>query len=372
MRCLSITLLIRWVSISLLIVPATLNGQILKDTNALNLIRSNVDHIYNFEFDKARIGYAEITKLYPDHPIVFLLRGIITYWENYPLLPSDPAHEFFEADMHESIKLSESKSDNEHEAEYLLANLCARGMLLMFYSDNDLITEVIPLTISSYKYLRMSFDFTSVCTDLNYFTGLYNYYREAYPKEYPVYQSLAMLFPNGGMEIGLKELQNSAVNGVVLGPESYYLLTWIYLNFENNYSASLVYSRHLHEKYPNNELYLATFLKNLLLLKEYDQAEEVIKKSPEEVMNRYLRTQMYFFKGIIQEKKYNNYEAASQNYMNGVDKLSFAGKYGNEYTAYCYFGMSRISEAKGEKQAAKTYRNQGNKIAEFKKISFDK
>ena len=80
--------------------------------------------------------------------------------------------------MRQCIKLSETNNNPDYEAEYLLANLCARGMLLMYYADNDLIMEVIPLVTSTYKYLRRAFDFTSACTDLYYFTGIYNYYRE--------------------------------------------------------------------------------------------------------------------------------------------------------------------------------------------------
>ena len=151
------------------------------------------------------------------------------------MLSTSSARDSFEADMRRCILLCENNNNTAYEAEYLLADLCARGMLLMFYADNDLAMKVIPLTTGTYKYLRRSFDFASVCSDLNYFTGVYNYYREAYPKAYPVYKSLAFLFPGGNMKIGLKQLHTAAINSVVLRAESYFLLTYIYLNFENNY-----------------------------------------------------------------------------------------------------------------------------------------
>ena len=190
-------ILIKWLGLALLVTSAPVNAQILKDTAALNLVRKDINYIYNMQFDNARVVYTKIVRLYPNHPIEFLLRGLMTYWENYPLLHTTPAHVSFEDDMRECIRLSETKNNPDDEVEYLLANLCARGMLLMFYADNDLITEIIPLTLSTYKYLMRSFEFASVCIDLNYFTGVYNYYREAYPKMYPVYKSLAMMFPAG-------------------------------------------------------------------------------------------------------------------------------------------------------------------------------
>jgi tetratricopeptide (TPR) repeat protein len=241
----------------------------------LNLLRKDIDYIYNLQFNEAREVYSKIVQTYPGHPVVFLLRGIMIFWENYPLLNTNSAHVSFEEDMRQCIRLSERENNPVYEAEYLLANLCARGMLLMFYADNDLIMEVIPITTSTYRYLMHSFNFTSVCTDLYYFTGLYNYYREAYPKVYPVYESLALLFPEGDIEKGLKELQLAAINSVVLRAESYLLLSWIYLNFENKYYEALFYCRSLHELYPDNVLYLAQFIKDLLLMKKYDEAEKV-------------------------------------------------------------------------------------------------
>ena len=40
------------------------------------------------------------------------------------------------------INLSEKNDNPVYDADYLLSNLCARGMLLMFYADNDLAIEV--------------------------------------------------------------------------------------------------------------------------------------------------------------------------------------------------------------------------------------
>ena len=60
------------------------NAQLLQDTTALNLVREDIDYIYNMQFNDAREVYTKIVSLYPGHPIVYLLRGIMTYWENYP------------------------------------------------------------------------------------------------------------------------------------------------------------------------------------------------------------------------------------------------------------------------------------------------
>lgn len=363
---------IKWTGLFIFLVSLPLKAQLLQDTAALDLVKKDVDHIYNLQFAEAHDDYARIIQLYPNHPIACLLRGILTYWENYPMLHTSEAHISFEQDMRECIRLSETNTNVTYEAEYLLANLCARGMLLMFYDDNDLILEVTPLTISTYKYLRRAFDFSSSCTDLYYFTGTYNYYREAYPKIYPVYKSLAFLFPHGNIEAGLKQLRTSAANSVVLSAESAYLLIWIYMGYENKLPESLYYCKSLHEKYPENPLYLVTYVRNLLMMRSFDEADKLISSFPEEGGNKYFLAQYLILKGILQEKKYHNKKLAEQYYNKGISAISVYGKYGNEFAAYAYFGLSRVSDDEGEKHTRKIYRKEALKLADFKKIDFDK
>jgi hypothetical protein len=365
-------IIIKWFCILFVLSEIPLKAQLLNDTSTLELVKRDVDYIYNMQFENAREDYLKIVKLYPGHPIVYLLRGMITYWENYPMLHTSPLHVSFEDDMHECIKLAENNDNKQYESEYLLANLCARGMLLMFYDDNELIMEVTPLTISTYKYLRKAFNFTSGCPDLFYFTGTYNYYREAFPKAYPVYKSLAFLFPHGNIEAGLKQLKSAALNSVVLRAESTSLLIWINLNFENKLTESSAYSKALYEKYPQNSEYIEMYIRNLLLMRNYDEADKLISVFPKEAGNKFFQAQLMILNGILQEKKYHDNKKAEQYYNNGISDLSPYGRYGNEYTAYAYFGLSRISDDNGEKHTRKIYRKEAMKRADFKKINFDK
>lgn len=360
------------VGLTLFLSTISVNGQLLEDTAVVKLVKEEIRYIYNLQFDSAHTFYERIAALYPQHPIVYLLRGLTTYWENYPVMHKSPSHLSFEDDMRECIRLSELNDDPAYEAEYLLADLSARGMLLTFYADNDLIMEVTPLTISTYKHLRHAFAFSSTCADLNYFTGVYDYYREAYPRIYPVYKSLAFLFPHGDTERGIKELQKAARSSLVLTAESYSMLTWIYLNFENKLSESIIYSRKLHEEYPDNGLFTTDYIKDLLLMKKYDEAESLIRNATDKSLNLYFQAELIILKGILQEKRYHNNKLAEEYYNSGINSISFYGKYGNEYAAYAYFGLSRISNENGQKHTRKIYRKEATKLADFKKINFDK
>jgi hypothetical protein len=186
-----------------------------------------------------------------------------------------------------------------------------------------------------------------------------------------VYKSLAFLFPHGDIETGLRQLQTAAINSVVLRAESAYLLIWIYLSYENRMPESLYYCKTLHDKYPQNGVYFELYLRNLLLMKKYDQAEKLIATDPIDENNNFFKGQLTILKGILQEKKYHNNKLAQENYTTGINEISIYSKYGNEFAAYGYFGLSRISDENGEK-SHKTYRKEALKLADIKKINFDK
>lgn len=362
---------LKWVILVICLSSNVLHGQILKDTITLNLIKKGVDKIYNFQFSDAREVYNEINKYYPGHPIAFLFRGIITFWENYPLMPSSPAHINFESDLRRCIELCDSDYDHTNEPEYLLADLCARGMLLMYYADNNLNLSVIPLATSTYQYVRRSFSVTSVYSDFFFFTGLYNYYREAYPEAFPVYKTLAFLFPKGDRKKGIEDLQRAASNSIFLKGESASFLSGICLSYENNYHDSYRYSKLLKELYPDNIQYRAVYVKNLLLLKKYDEAEKLILYSVPNNNNDFFRAQLTIFNGILQEKKYYNIKQAEQYYNEGIKVISPFGPIGNEYAAYAYFGLSRISEMNQDYKSKKLYRKKAMEVAYFKKVDFN-
>jgi len=351
---------------------AVLNAQILSDTTSLKLVRKGIECIYNMEYNNADQIYEKINKMYPENPVTVMLHGLISYWKNYPLLPASSGRTTFEHDMRRCIELSEKNNKSHEEAENLLANLSAMGLLATFYADNGLSGDVFPLAKSTYKYTRRAFGFTSVFPDFYFFTGFYNYYREVYPKVHPLYRPLAILFPKGDRSAGLEQIQNAATNSILLKAEAYSLLSYIFMSYENNYQQAFYYSKHLHELYPANLEYLGEYIKNLLLMKMYDEAESLMV-SPDVTnsSNPYFQAQLSVFNGILKEKKYQDYKQSQEFYLKGAKEMSLFGKYGDEFAAYAYFGLSRISEVHGDKVNKKMYRKRANDLAELKKVTFD-
>jgi len=347
--------------------------QVLRDTLWVRQTKECMGHIYNYQFSEAEEICNQIGAAFPDSPVPPLISGMIIYWKNFPLLPSSPERDSYESELKLSISISEKNSPKpDDEAEYLLADLCARGLLLVFYSDNDLSSEVIPMAAGTYHLLRESFDYISVYPDFRFFTGLYNYYREKYPAMHPVYKAFALLFPPGDANKGLAELQKASNEGIVLDAEAGSILSWIYSGYEYDYEKSLTYSRLLYEKYPGNSSYLANYIKFLLFVKQYDEAEKLILSTGSRMNNAFFRAQVIVFNGILKEKKYRDMSAASEYYREGLNALVPFSDFGNEYSAYACYGLSRVFAADKTGDLKRKFRKEANRLAEFRHMNFEK
>jgi len=332
--------------ISLLIVSLFLSveesgAQMLQDPSAVDLVKKGISHIYNLEFDDAQEILNKINSEYKGHPATYMYKRLMIYWQNYPLTPLLPVNKGFELQLQTCMRLCESTDDWMDNPETLLLDLGARGLLMLFYSENDMSGDIIPMARVTYRCIRKSFQFTSVYPDFNYFTGLYNYYREAYPEHHPVYKAVAFLFPSGDKEKGLEELRTAAENSIFLKAEAYSLLSWICLYYEDKFSEALYYSRTLFGEYPANRTFMGEYVKNLIFLKKYNEAEEILKASAI-TENTYFQGQRAVFNGLIREKKYHDYSGAEDYYVEGIKDMKTLGARGEDYQNLGEEGLKRI------------------------------
>lgn len=342
----------------------------LRDSVTIDLLDSCIVSIYNMKPDAALDRLDKISRRWPEHPADFLLKGMIIYWAEYPLIPSSPSRGEYEYNLRKCMQLCEDYN-SENRTEYLLANLCARGLLLLFYSDNDLNNEVFPLATSTYWYIRRSFELTDSIPDFYFFTGLYDYYREAYPRAHPLYKPLAVLFPKGDMDRGLNELKTASAKSIVLKAEALSFLSYIYRTFENDLQRASDYSKKLYTMYPANTCFFTLYIRDLLLTKQYDEAEQLLSGFRDDAHDKYVHAQIIIFNAILQEKRYHNKAEAERLYGKGFEEITQFGAFGNEYAAYACFGLSRIYREKNDKKNQAFYRRKAVKLSLFRKLDFD-
>jgi tetratricopeptide (TPR) repeat protein len=344
-------------------------AQILGDSLALARLKKGMDHIYNCRFTQAGEVYEMLKREWPEHPVTSLYGGMLVYWEHFPLTPSSPAVGSFRNHMLSCMARCEKRRLLPGEAEVLLADIGARGMLLTYYSDNGLTSEVIPMASKTYQDVARAFDYTQTFGDFLFVTGLDNYYREAYPDAHPFYKPFALLFPRGDRRKGMAQLENAARNSIFLKAEATTFLCWINIGYEKNYEAAAHFSRQLLLSYPGNNEYRAMHVRNLLLLKRYDEAEEMLEKSstPESLWFRMEKT---VFRALLKEKKHRQSEEAEGLYLSAIEQCRPFGAFANEYLSYACFGMARMKALRGDKSQSQSYRKKALDLAPYKHVDF--
>jgi hypothetical protein len=347
-------------------------GQILHDQRTFDEIKKGVACIYNFQFEDASEISEYIDKQCGECALSYLFRGMETYWKYFPLTPGSKNAEIFENYLEKAISLAEVKlKADESDAENLLSGLGSAGLLLLFYADNGLSGKVLSLAPKTYQWVMKSFDFTKTYKDFYFITGLYNYYREAYATAHPIYKPALIFFPHGNKKLGLAQLKISADSAIFLAAESFTFLAGIYQDFEKDPAKAITYSKKLKERFPRNNQYKLQYIRDLLVIKKFGEAESLLNGMPYESLNRFYQSQIDVFKGVIQEQRYKNPKTAEQLYWSGINKAEIYGPIGAEYASYGYFGLSRINTTAGNNKNAKQYHKKARELSSYDHVNFD-
>ncbi len=85
--------------------------------------------------------------------------------------------------------------------------------------------------------------------------GIYNYYAEVIPDEYPIVKPLMIFFPSGDKKLGIKQLKSTAENGLYAKHEARYFLMNLYYQFEKDWESAQHYAEMLTRSFPNNPIF---------------------------------------------------------------------------------------------------------------------
>jgi hypothetical protein len=344
---------------------------VLNDKQAIYKIESAIDSIYNFHFDHTDTIYNELKEKYPNHPLPSLFNAIRIYWQYFPVTPSDSLSQSYIKYNIEAIQKAEALLEKDkNNAEAIFFNLMSRLLLMQYFADNHQSSKVAPHIRTTYKMTKKGFDRSNQIQDFLFSTGLYNYYREAYPEKHPVYKPFAYFFPEGNKKLGIKQLEKNWHNGIFLDAESLSFLVYISLNFEGNFSKSSRYTKELHKAYPNNPLYLSYRIRTLLLLHKYKKAHTLIDQLGTNSSNEFFQVMVYIYKGIYAEKKDKNYDTAEKFYLEAISLSEKYKPFINSRISYAYFGLARIWETKNNQKSI-AYRNQAEELSSYPHINFD-
>ncbi len=240
-----------------------------------------------------------------------------------------------------------------NEIEGVFFELVSRALLVMNYADNGRSSRAISHFTTIYRDILEGMEMEDEFKEFMFMTGLYNYYREAYPEAYPVYKAPLVFFRRGDKVEGLNTLRRAATETDFIRVEATMFLSNIHMNFENNPDSSLYYASLLHQTYPGNAYFHAKFAEMLLINGDYEQALVHLEELRQG--DSYNRMKAAIYRGIYEEKHKNNPERAKWFYEEGLRLSIPFGNRANYAKAYAYIGLSRYYKNRDDKKKAKEY-----------------
>jgi len=343
--------------ILLLLVVMKIPGQesLLNKPSSLEKVKECLDATYNFSFRKAWRLQNQLSKLHPGHPAPDFLKGLIIYWQNFPLTPGSQYSEHFIDQMDRVIDLAGKMLEEPSlQLEGVFFDLFGRAFKAMYYADNGKAGKVIPDLRTMYINTIRGFDLKDDFIEFYFSTGLYNYYIEAYPEAHPIYKPIVSFMKEGNRHTGLMQLEYAINECVYLKAEALLFMSLIQLNYEANLKAASAYALKLHGTYPGNSYYWGHSIIILLHEGNFSKVKEMLKENA--IRHDSFRIMIEQIAGAFMEEHLGgNLAISSSMYMNVLKMAEKYGNFGDLYSAIAYMGLSRIADKEHDESGRKRY-----------------
>jgi len=220
-------------------------GVQIEATEAVNLL-------YNYKFEEADREFRWLKLKYPAHPMPHFLMALAEWWKIVPNPDNTAFDNRFEMHLDSSIAHAEKLydiKDNKVEPSFFLAAAWAfKGRL---YAERKKWTKATFAGKKAMRYLEESKGKGDLTPELLFGDGLYNYYAEWIPKEYPLLKSILVFFPKGNKKLGQEQLEEVANYAFYTRVEARYFLLQIY-SMEKQYEKAYELAKYMWQTFPDN------------------------------------------------------------------------------------------------------------------------
>ncbi|MBM4167431.1 MAG: hypothetical protein FJ218_11020 [Ignavibacteria bacterium] len=219
-------------------------------------IETAIPLIYNCEFQKADSLFQQIIRDYPTKPEGYFFSAMVTYWKILLDRENMQFDEQYFLQIEKTIdvcdKILDENENNVKAIFYKGGALGYRGRLEVHRKSwlSAILDGKKGLSLMMQAYER---DTTNTETYLG--MGLYQYYAEAIPEEFPVVKPLMWFLPSGDKQKGIEFLTKASQKGRFTKYEATYFLLQIRFRFENDFEKALPYAEELHKQFPNNPMF---------------------------------------------------------------------------------------------------------------------
>lgn len=276
-------------------------SQWVKDSVFDGHTRRGIEYVYNLEFDRAQQEFRQLTKLRPEHPAGNFFLAMVEWWRILMDIDNTTHDEKFYAMLEKVIRQCDQlleKNENDVTALFFKGgSIGFRGRLrahrdewLKAANDGRL---ALPIVQKAYELEPNNYD---VLLGI----GIYNYYAEVIPEQYPFVKPFMLFFPKGEKNKGIIQLQEAAEKAQYADIEASYFLIQLYHNYEKQYLLALPIAKKLHERFPNNPIFHRYLGRSHAALGQWQEMKQVFT----DVLKRVNRKQIGYALSAEREAEY--------------------------------------------------------------------
>ncbi len=337
----------------------TAQGQVYelrKNPEVNALCQKTVNALYAWEFKKADSLLLLVDSKVGDHPVSPFLHALKIYWQQAPF---DHENDHF-PEYWVYILDAEQKADSlfknfPENDELIYFRLVIDMIMARVYDKSGESLKAVGKIKNTYELIKKGFEMKDKNPEFMFTTGLYNYYREAYPDKYPIYKPFAWFFQSGNRELGLQQLEFAAKKSLYSRTEANRFLSLNYRKYENIPAKSVEYAERNYLNYPTNYILLQEYTEVLILTGKYEQAFPFIQKLKANGQNPYFHLAGLTFEAMYTEYFMNDIESAYLLYQK-AEQLVYAGSSKGKFLkSYIYAGLSRYHAHAEDKNMSKHY-----------------
>lgn len=234
----------------ILLIPGNINPQV---EHFDSLVTSGIKQIYNIKFTDAETTFRKLIADYPEHPAGRFFLAMIDWWRILLDIDSEEYDELFFQKLEDVIfqcdEILKKDSENVDALFFKGGAIGFRGRLRAYRESwlkaADDGREALPI-------VERAANLNPDNLDVQLGFGIYNYYADVIPNEYPLLKPLMLFFPKGDKQKGIEQLVGTAANGKYAKYEAQYFLMTLYYNHENNPFKAFEYAEILTNEFPDN------------------------------------------------------------------------------------------------------------------------
>jgi hypothetical protein len=229
---------------------------IINDYIADSITLKGINYIYNLEFENADRELQQIINLHPEHPAGYFFYAMVDWWK----IQIDPDNEYYDSEFKRKLEKVIDVCDNildkdEFSVVALFYKCGAIGFRGRLFSHRDSWLKAADDGRIAYPILMKAYRLAPTNYDIMLGMGIYDYFAEVIPSQYPILKPIMLFFPKGNKQRGIEELKMTAEKSRYACYESSYFLMQLYLNYENDPLKALDIAKTLYNKFPSNVLF---------------------------------------------------------------------------------------------------------------------